>query len=158
MFLILLLFLLKPVYRSLGRCLFLGELLHLHYPLGTQRLSFLFHSQQGSPFRFKFGLGLLDLFTLSIHLPGQILQKGIASHSLPQIVTGDNIHIPELRVAILVRTLDQPVVIEAHRIQTKLKAVNVFLLPSDLGIQLFYSGVAFSNQALSEGNLLLNEV
>ena len=124
------------------------EQLHVSCPLSPQRLSLVPHHGQRIHLILKSGPGLLNLLTLPIHLRRQILQISGSPERLPQIFASENVHIPDLRIPVPVRALDQFPVIYRQRVESPLQPIHLLLFLADLSPQHRNLPVAVFDQRL----------
>ena len=100
---ILLVFFLVPfkLADKIPRIPFLGlKLVHLRHSLRTDCLGFLFHHVKGFAFFLKLGLGLDDFRSLDVHLAGKVAKVPVSSESLTEVVTCQNVHVPDFSAAV----------------------------------------------------------
>ena len=130
-----------------GRLIFAKRLKFLH-SLRLDLLRILLHLRQTRPLSFQFLLHRTDLLRLLLHLRRQVLEISEASVGLPEIVAGEDIHIPYAGVAILVCAHHQTGIMRRERVHAGLQTVYVQLLEIETVVISPYLPVAFPDQGL----------
>ena len=130
-----------------------AEGVHVGLPLAAQGLRLLPEPREALFLELELRSRLLDALPLLRHVPGQAFQIAEAADGLADVLAGEDIHVPEPAVAVLVGAPHQAVIVEGKGVVTGLQAVDFLLADLHRIVQGADLAVALGDELLPGGDL-----
>ena len=122
----------EPPHILLRLLLLLHQLAVFLFPGCLGDLRFRLDQREFFPLDLEFRLLFPHLSRLCADLSGQTLQERKTTVALPDVLTGQQVHEPDARVAVLVGVVDELVVVRLQRVELLLEPVDLPLLGGHL--------------------------